>query len=314
MATRRDAVEQVLGRKQRSRQEHRSQIYFDRVGALKRAFKGGGYGDEVLRYFPIGIIATIESYFRGVYAELIDTSEQYATRITPLIRDLRIDWRAIRAIEGKRISTGETIGASLSLSNLGDIQRVMDALLATDFLKQLRDLKHDRGKQKDQPILSDPDDTFKYVTRAFELRHIFCHESASGVQASRDEIESCLDYCALFMNTTEALLWTKHPDYGLTQQEMTSRAGKTHEEARSTMEEMLAKLNSIVEKDARKALADSQTKWQNLADANAFFMAYLYTGGSMYEMVRLNSFTSETKNRINQLTTFLAEWKSLTEL
>ncbi len=158
--SRKKTVKELLDIKTRDKYRSRVHIYFSRVADIRNAFEESEFSGELLRYFPIAIIAAVESYFRASYAEMLDLGEPYASRIEPLIRDLRIGWRAVRAIEGKHVTSGEVVAHSLPLSSLGDIQRIMNALLDADFLHLLRGVQKpglvDQGDERDLAI-SNPD-------------------------------------------------------------------------------------------------------------------------------------------------------------
>lgn len=317
MAKRRDAVQELLEIKTRSKENHRSSIYFQRVRALKGALKAGGHEIEVFRYFPIGMIACMEAYFRATYAELLDKGEPYASRADPLVKDLKIDWRAIRAIEGRTVSSGEVVSHSLSFSSLDDIVRVMTALLGSDFLTLLKTAQarhwmslRDVGKERPQDvILNKPDETFRYITRTFELRHIFCHESALNVSVSREELEACMYHCELFLQATEELVWhTLDPNPPQSQAEMTQKAWEALNHANIDIETALRELREKLDERGFAILEEAQNAWSAFIEFDAKLASFLFEGGTMQPMVRYMALEDRVKHRTKQLHVLIKEW------
>lgn len=309
----------------RSREKHRTRanVYFTRLPALQKAFEVGGFkkNDEILRYFPIGAVAAIESYFRAAYAEMIDAGEPYSSRIEPLVKDLRIDWRAVRAIEGKTVTSGEVIAHSLALSGLGDIQRVMNCLLDIDFLCALRStppLSVTRGDEEIGLERTRAEQCFKYVSRAFELRHIFAHESATSVEVDELEIFACLNWCQSFLRAAgELLSKTLDENWELSQSEMTEKAEQKLAAANEELIQLQSNLTRVLAKEGprvQERFADIQAKWKTFADADADLAVHLWEGGSGYSMARALALEERTRQRTAQLKKQWEEWESILEL
>lgn len=325
MARKRDTVKELLEIKARNKQNWRTQIYMNRTDKLLEAFKAGRFKDELLRYFPIGAVACLEAYFRAVCAELLDKGEPYARRAEQLTKDLKLDWHAIRAIEGRAITSGEVLAYSISLNNLGDIQRVMNALLETDFLAALRNAKggyvlpvfplpmerEPDTVREPNLVLKDPDITFRAVARTFELRHIFCHESAADITVCRDEIGECVNQCRLFLSAAEATIWrVVEPNPAQTQREMTERAAQDYRVAQEKLYKVVSDLRTMFEEKAQRLLEQTQDCWKAYVELDASLKATDFEDGTMYPMIRYNALEGHAKQRANDLSEFL---RSLSE-
>lgn len=320
MARKRDTLGELLNIKTRNKESHRIEIYFNRWNALSGAFKAQGFKDELLRYFPIGAVACLEAYFRAACAELLDKGEPYSSRAEQLAKDLKLDWRSIRAVEGRAITSGEVLAHSLSLNNLGDIQRVMNALLETDFLSTLRDardgyvlpffplpLELDPDTvQEPSIVLADPDKTFRAVARTFELRHIFCHESAASITVNRDEIGECLHQCRLFLKAADETIWrVVEPNPAHTQQEMTDRAAQAYRVAEAKVNEVVRELEKMLEEKERRLLDQIQDRWRAYVELDASLKATDYEDGTMHPMIRYRALEEQAKHRADDLLEFV---------
>ena len=318
MAKSRDRVKELLEIKTRNKDHSRYPIYFARVQALKGALRGEGFDEEVLRYFPIGMIACMEAYFRTSYAEMLDKGEPYASRADPLVKDLKIDWRAVRAIEGRTVSSGELIAHSLAFNNLGDIEVVMDTLNGGDFRTLLKKAQRihwiplsDLGKERNlDPILLDPDVTFRHVVRAFELRHIFCHESATNIALTKQELQDLMHHCERFLIATEEVICgVLNPDAPMTQSEMERRAATEYAKAEAAMTAAISLLlEKLDEENVKRAFELAQRNWEAFAKADAEMAAFLYRGGKIHPTIVYGALEERAKERTNHIKALIKEW------
>ena len=135
---------------------------------------------ELLRYFPIGVVAALEGYFRMLYADLINTGEPYATRAASF-PNIKGDPNVMSGAEARKISRGEFIAHQLRHNSFADISGNMTVLLATKFESLLASdsvapfATFAWGKRYLQHLSAELDDLFR-------LRHVFCHELATKVK------------------------------------------------------------------------------------------------------------------------------------
>lgn len=193
----------------------------------------------------------------------------------------------------------------------------MNALLDCDFLQLVKQTtKPERSGQSKELMLTEADQCFKSVTRAFELRHIFCHETASSVAVDRSEIEACVKYCQSFLFATGALLSTTlNPDWELNQSQLTEKADNKLREAQDVLRSVENELGKAFGDDDihKKLLRDAQMKWRDFAKANAALMVRLFEGGSIYPMAQALTLEKTTKQRSSELNEFLDEARSFME-
>lgn len=316
---RRATVKDLLEIKAREKYRTRSNIFYSRLPALRKALEAAEDNDELLRYFPIGVIAAVESYFRAAYAEMIDAGEPFASRIEPLIRELKIDWRAVRAIEGKTVTSGELIAHSLPLSSFGDIQRVMNCLIGEDFVERLKVTARDAEAAPSSLnlVLPDTESCIRFVARTFELRHIFCHESATNVTIDKLEVQGCLGWCQSLLGATTALLsqGVLSEDWNLSQAELTLKADEKLRAAQLQVEELEARiLDKVKDEPMCQLFLEAQAKWREFIELNTKYAVFLWEGGSGYGMAYARAMEQATQLRISELKKDVEEWESIYDL
>jgi len=214
MSKRRNLIKDIVDR--RSRHAKRTERWLQlmkRVEALllslhhvcNKAPKKHSCQSELLRYFPIGIVAASEGYFRLVYRDLIDFGDPYL-RNAAAFKDLSLGHEAIYAIHGRQTTIGEIISHQLPHNNLGDITRNMDALTGGDFMNGVQhELDTHTRRSRETTIASWVPE---FVVRTFDLRHIFCHELATSFTPRVEEIDDCLRATFAFLYCSEGYVQT----------------------------------------------------------------------------------------------------------
>ena len=110
MSKKRDYVKEIMSRKSRflkgsNRWEEFSKRNIAQIDAfdylVKEAKPKSDVRNELLRYFPIGMVATLEGYFRLAIRDIIDARQSYRDNIKK-IPDIKFDITNILAIYEKR--------------------------------------------------------------------------------------------------------------------------------------------------------------------------------------------------------------------
>lgn len=313
MASTRDLIAEIA--EVRGRREHGFAMVelLSRLHAINDAFAKANPEDvELYRYFPVALIACLEGYFRMSIKELIDAGEPYLSNAERPANGLKFDFSLMKAINGKSITLGELIAHGTPLSRLEHIEGIMSTLIGTSFLSALRTVvdrwEHEIEGKPATPILQDPDTVFKAVKRTFELRHIICHEIASGYVIQNDEISQCLDSCVLFLKAANELISnTMQPNAPLTQTAMNMAAAEEYEAAKAELESVLSGKRDELGVKAKEAFDLAHDKWVESVDAWARFVAQQVEGGSMWSMVYSSAKTELTTQRID----FISSWRPL---
>ena len=182
MTDRKKIVEEILEIRGRRKSDLPSGELFLRLLQVEHAYKERNpENKELLRYFPIAIVACMETYFRLAIKNLIDSGEPYLTNSQAIMPKANVGFDVLKALHGQSITIGEVIRYSIPISSLAHLESHLSKLMGVEFLKEVS-LIHSRWsvevlKQPKQPILLEAANTFGYVAKTFELRHIFCHET-----------------------------------------------------------------------------------------------------------------------------------------
>ena len=149
---------------------------------------------EILRYIPVSLIATIETYYRCVFQELIDKGEPYFSNTIKYLKqqsNIKFDLDFLIALQGKQVTVGEIFAHLLQVNNINDINAILSAILGDDFFSKLKD-----SKVSEVGYLKEESRKFKFgfgkylesVVRIFEYRHILAHEFALNIDLKKDVI------------------------------------------------------------------------------------------------------------------------------
>ena len=330
MSRTRRLIEEILEIRDRRKTDDTTIELFTRMLALENAFeKRTDVEPELLRYFPVALVASLEGFFRLAIKEIIDLGSPYLENAARLLTNVKFDYDFIKALHGKQITIGDFVAHQLPLSSLTNIQTDLSALLGIDFLQELG-VVSDRvaheiyGKPK-VPILTDPDKTYAGVSRTFELRHIICHELASNFETLGDEIEVCFFSTTQFLKASgELIQQTIYPGLPLTQTDINIAAGKELNllleesdalvrELKDTLEESDAlyrnpELN--LEEHRAEEFGLVVSAWKAYMENWANFEANGYKGGSMWSMVYSYSAANIVRDWIAQIKRYLKQYRS----
>lgn len=310
MSRTRDIIEEIARVRQRRRFGWAIAELPFRLFALERAFKEHDQkNEEVTRYFPVALVACIEGYFRLAIKELIDAGEPYITNAERPASSIKLDFTVVRAIHGKAVTVGELVGHSVPLSRLDHIESSMSSLLGVSFLDRMRTItdrwEHEVRGAPEKPILTDPDKVFAGVAKAFELRHIICHEIASAHQILYPEVSRCFECCVAFLRAADELVSeTLHPGAPLTQSDMNVASGKSLADARESMAQAVSELRARLSGNDLAAFDDAQGSWERACIAWAEFDAMEVKGGTMWPTVRAGSEEALVRSRTSELRTY----------
>lgn len=282
-----------------------------RLFALETAFKNHDKADsELVRYFPVALIACVEGYFRMAIKDLIDAGEPFLTNAEKPASSLKLDFTVLRAVHGKTITVGELVAHGIQLSRLDHLEAALSNLLGTGFLQALRTTT-DRWEQEVKgtpatPILVKPDQVFADVARTFELRHIICHEIASAYKIEAAEVACCFESCVAFLRAADELISeTIHPGAPLSQTDMNIAAGESLREKEKLMEGALAAIKAKLEIQEVSALDESQANWQKFRDSWVnFAVGDRENSGTIWPLLHASESERVVKRRLQEIQGF----------
>jgi hypothetical protein len=232
-----------------------------------------------LAYYCVAAIAAIEVYFRWEIKRLIDSGDpRYLNNLKVDELPLKITHDLLVAVHGKRITIGELVAHSVGLGNLEAISKVMGPLLGTDFLalvKDARDPELRRAQGESAPTaIASASTTLARVKRAFELRHITCHEAHLTCDVGLAEIKELCSSCYDFARASRfAIAYHENPQAPLTLQEAceeTSRRVQALEQDVVAIEQTI--LDSLPP-PMQNAFNEMEKAWRAYVKAQAGFDA-----------------------------------------
>ena len=306
-----ELIQQIIEVRGRGHSDATIGALFGRLFKLERAFETRGeLHPELLKYFPVGLVACIEGSFRLYIKEIIDTGSPYLERAEKLLTSGKFDFESIKALHGKQITIGELISHQVSINNLTGVCSQMSELLGSNFLLSLRQV-HDRWayeiqKKPKEPILQDPDAIYAAVARTFELRHIICHELATGYDVKLEEVESCFFSTTLFLKASEALVSeTLNPGAPLTHKDMHIAQSERLQGLLSKVESLNQQIAELVGQGRTEDFSNSVAAWQAYMKSWAEFEANEYKGGSILPTIYGAAASQVAQARVDQLIEYL---------
>jgi len=311
MSRTRDIIEEIAEVRGRRKSDFAMAELPSRLRKLEELFNSCDKSNkELIRYFPVGLIACVEGYFRLAIRQLIDKGEPYLTNSEKSAASIKIDFAVLRAVHGKQITVGELIGHTLPMSRLDHIEGVLSNLLGESFLQKLRTTtdrwSHEIRGLPLKAILEKPDEIYINVARTFELRHIICHELATAYPIDPDEIANCFESCVRFLRASdECISETLHPGAPLTQSEMNNISGQRWSEAKSQMVELVGEIRRKLRPERIPAFDESQAKWESFCDSWSKFDADECAGGTIWPTLFNSNRTKMTEDRIAELSNYL---------
>ena len=311
MSRTRDIIQEISEIRQRRQFGSAMAELPSRLFALENAFKNHQKVDsELVRYFPVALIACLEGYFRMAIKDLIDAGEPFLTNAEKPASSLKLDFTVLRAVHGKTITVGELVAHGIQLSRLDHLEAVLSNLLGTGFLQALRTTT-DRWAQEVKgapvtPILGKPDEVFAYVSRTFELRHIICHEIASAYKIEAAEVACCFESCVAFLRAADELISeTIHPGSPLTQTDMNIAAFESLRDKEKLMEEAIVVIKTRLRAPKIAAFDETQSNWQKYRDSWVnFAVGERKNSGTIWPLLHASESEEVVNRRLQEIQGF----------
>ena len=221
----------------------------ERIAELRRVLElVPSNAAELLKYFPLAAVATLESYFRGVVAAVIDNSDEFRERGLQLVgdRSLRAS-EAIQIVHSEIATPGQLVAHLLPCSSVRHLEEPLGVILGFDIKSRIKDafphFANRLGMEGAQPIVDDVSELWSRLVRLFELRHILAHEAPDNFEVTFDQAEDSVDTVDRYMQSMDAVLWgSVWKDVPVTHREMTDNAWREMCDARKKLANLLRKL------------------------------------------------------------------------
>lgn len=162
---------------------------------------------EVLKYYPLGIVASIQGYFKLAIKDLIETGDPFKSNAANFERELKdLSIEEILAIEDKRLSTADFVSHLVNLNSMNKINDAMNRLsdVEEDFFDIIKASRvyfrydNNRKEYKDEA-----NDIFKSLYKVFRLRNIIAHEVTADLEVFKSNLKKYIIHADLFLYACE---------------------------------------------------------------------------------------------------------------
>jgi hypothetical protein len=237
-----------------------------RMSSLVQTFnEPAKHRGELLRYFPIAVVATVDGYFRARLAEIIDSGEPFLSNAVNAYPNVTLDISLAGAIAARTVTLGELLMNPISMSGFDSLIQVVTRITGVaDFLGELAEIKpRHLDATEDARVIHDPASTWGHLGKVFALRHILCHELAKDLEIGENEIHGLLVSSQQFM--VASAQWfdkLEHPHPPPSREERLKLARNSRARAENRLKNQLSVFNSekSLSRDAKTAVLRAAKK------------------------------------------------------
>jgi uncharacterized protein YecT (DUF1311 family) len=244
---------------------------------------------------------------------LLILGPEYFDRSEIILKETKFDFLVAKSLYGQRVTMGDIVAHSISVSSLEQIVSAYEKLLpgyrnalpavCTRWIE-------DRDLSEQEPIIKDVERVLATIQRSFEVRHIVTHEVPLEKPYTVEEISEYLTQSRSFLEATDWYIISQLKGY--VPRTQTTMNSLSHEALKTQQNEMQVVLGEIAEQGRtnRKLLEVSQQAWGNYAKAESDLRASIVSGGSMYPMVWGQEMAELTRDRTKSLQLWLEKLRS----
>lgn len=213
------------------------------MSSLLQTFNNpNGHRGEILRYFPVAVVASMDGYFRARLSQFIDAGDPFLSNAVAKYPDIKLDMQMAGALATKKVSLGELITYRVSISSFGNlIDFVRSVTGESGFPDDLAKMRPESiSGQKRGLLIEDPRSTWTSLDKVFSTRHILCHEMAQDLEIDEADVRKLLLESQGFMKASSAWLesvMAKH--FPIRQRDRLREARKQIGEARAHIKELM---------------------------------------------------------------------------
>jgi hypothetical protein len=242
----------------------------------------------LLEYVPIKIVSCFESYFRGIYKEIID-NPTYRTRLKEIrtLKDVSYDFDVLGAFEDNVITLGDYLSHLIPCSKLEDINATLSDLLNIHFLERIKDELPCHSK------------LLQSIIEIFELRHIYCHEAPKVNRIDYEKSMTSIHDACDFLTISDKIVHTiLYPDLPVTSADMVDYAEKSFKQTEHLLNELIEEIKSHDIEDLDLEFLED---WKKYRIAKAKSDSSFVQDGSMYLVFYYQSLERTTHFFMKQL-------------
>lgn len=262
------AIQEIVEKRARASEPDRSASW--RMSSLIQTFHAPTkHRDEIIRYYPIAVVAVLDGYFRARLAELIDSGEPYLANAVGANSEIKLNLEIAEALAARKISLGELIMSSVSISNFASLVQTLSRI--TGRAKCLAEIARMTPRSFDtkprKPFILEAPDTWSRLEKAFELRHILCHELAGDLAIDEAEMRLLLLAAQDFIRASGAWIERlEEPNAAKRLQDMAQSRKERGAQTKARLKELLNEIHQILDigqlseaNDVRQSVLGAET-------------------------------------------------------
>lgn len=184
----------------------RLEALYEAFETLKESKELKSERNELMRYFPIALVALIQGFFRNAIKELINNNDEYKINASQKI-DAQFSIHAVVAIEKQELTIGEIISNTIPLSSLDNIYSTLNTITDKTFPRYLKTykLKCPGCKSEYTPEEMIPA-LFEDLSELFSCRNILAHETADNIELLESMVEQWFQSVGVFLLVSDQVV------------------------------------------------------------------------------------------------------------
>jgi hypothetical protein len=225
-----ETIHEIASKQRRASRPDQSANW--RLSILLQTFNDPAkHQEELLRYYPIAVVAAIEGYLKERLASLIDLGDPFAENAITHFGKTEIDLGFARAFSDQTLSLGAVIMHSMSLSSLPKVLGAVTKITGrSSFKDELKAICPKTKFVKRKPIIGDSERMWAQIAEAYEHRHVLCHELADNFSLNPDGVRQLLLHTQQFVQAS--IVWFEE----LEKPYLDKRAQQKLDKARGTIQ------------------------------------------------------------------------------
>lgn len=264
----------------------------------------GAESKHFMDFIPIRLVTYIEVFVKDAVRDLIDIGEPYISRSETMSKGAKIDFTALRHLQGSKLTAGEIISHSISVSDPTKIIANLGTLIP-NFVVLLKE-SHERWEEERdtwplEPIIENYNSMMDGLEKLFRVRHIVTHEMVTSPVYEEKDAASFFKSAREFVQATQWVIVRVLDDATpKTQGGMNRDAASRLEKAEAELKNLIDAIRANTEFDV--TLFDAaDAAWEVFAEAQASLDASQWDGGTMYPFVWASTKAREVMARIESL-------------
>ncbi|MDC1174197.1 DUF1311 domain-containing protein [Bacteriovoracaceae bacterium] len=304
----RDKIQEILDKNQRNKKlSSLSSLIEWHIERLQEEFLGEQkHSDEIVKYFPVALVVTIETHIRNTIKDIVDSDSQYSDNISKF-DNIKLDMNILKALYRKEVTLGDFISHLLPISNLDSINKTLSTLLDIKFLLELKNHREpdylDLNGNNGEKTLQNPEKIFLDLKELYKLRNIYAHELAPDCPPDREQLLSISKSAISFIKASVSMVSDiLYPNAPISNAAMKEEAGKKLEEQEEKLGHLIENLKNTIEDNDLKDFDKSHKSWLEFREQESNFRAnYFAGGGTMWGLVYLTTKDKLTYDRTQSL-------------